>query len=139
METSALQGMARIGQTVTIKGEISGSEDLYVDGQVEGAIELRGNKLTIGPNGQVRANVNAKAVLVQGKLEGNMRISDRTDLAKSAIAIGDIVTQRISIEDGAYFKGKVEIAKPESVPLVSTEAKAEQKPAAAAPLAAVSK
>ena len=100
---------AHIGKSVIIKGELSGSEDLYVDGLVEGTIELRGNNLVIGPNGQVRANVNSKGVVVQGKLEGNIRASERAELRKSAVAVGDIVTQRIAIEEGAYFKGKVDI------------------------------
>jgi len=109
METAKTTEFAHIGKSVMIKGELSGSEDLYIDGQVEGTIELRGNNLTIGPNGQVRANVNAKGVTVQGKLEGNINASQRAELRKSAIAMGDIVTQRVAIEDGAYFKGKVDI------------------------------
>jgi cytoskeletal protein CcmA (bactofilin family) len=102
---------AHIGKSVVIKGELSGSEDLYVDGEVEGTIQLQGNNLVIGPNGHVHADVNAKGVIVQGKLEGNIRASDRVELRKSAVIVGDIVTQRIAIEDGAYFKGKVEIQK----------------------------
>jgi cytoskeletal protein CcmA (bactofilin family) len=100
---------ALIGRSVSIKGELSGSEDIYIDGQVEGSIELKGNNVTVGPNGQVRANINAKAVVVQGKLEGNVRASERAELRKSAVAIGDIATQRLAIEDGAYFKGRVDI------------------------------
>ena len=111
METPKTAEFAHIGKSVIIKGELSGSEDLYVDGQVEGSIELPGNRLIIGPHGQVRANVNAKGVIVQGKLDGNIRASERAELTKSAIAVGDIVTQRIAIEEGAYFKGKVDIQK----------------------------
>jgi len=102
---------AHIGKSVVIKGELSGSEDLYLDGQVEGNIHLKGNNLTVGPNGQVKANVEAKGVIVQGKLEGNLTVSDRVDLRKSAIVTGDIATQRISIEEGAYLKGKVDVGK----------------------------
>ena len=109
METPKTAEFAHIGKSVIIKGELSGSEDLYVDGQVEGSIELSGNRLIIGPHGQVRANVNAKGVIVQGKLEGNIRAGERAELTKSAIAVGDIVTQRVAIEEGAYFKGKVDI------------------------------
>ncbi|MBZ5721876.1 MAG: polymer-forming cytoskeletal protein [Acidobacteriia bacterium] len=109
MDTPKAGEFAHIGRSVVIKGELSGSEDLYVDGQVEGTIELTGNNLIIGPNGQVRANVNAKGVVIQGKLDGNIRASERTELRKSAVAVGDIVTQRVAIEDGAYFKGKVDI------------------------------
>jgi cytoskeletal protein CcmA (bactofilin family) len=102
---------AHIGKSVVIKGELSGSEDLYLDGQVEGSIHLKGNNLTVGPNGQVKANVEAKGVIVQGKLEGNLMASDRVDLRKSAIVTGDIATQRIAIEEGAYLKGKVDVGK----------------------------
>ena len=109
METPKTAEFAHIGKSVVIKGELSGSEDLYVDGQVEGSIELSGNRLIIGPHGQVRANVNAKGVIVQGKLEGNIRTSERAELTKSAVVTGDIATQRVAIEEGAYFKGKVDI------------------------------
>jgi cytoskeletal protein CcmA (bactofilin family) len=102
-------GLAQIGKSVFIKGELSGSEDLYLDGQVEGSIALKGNSLTVGPNGQVKGSVDAKGVVVQGKLEGNIQASDRVELRKSAIVTGDITTQRISIEEGAYLKGKVDI------------------------------
>ena len=126
--------LANIGKSVVIKGELSGSEDLYLDGQVEGSIELAGNRLTIGPNGRVKANVNARSAIVQGRLEGNVRASDRVDLKHSAIVLGDIATQRISIEEGAYFKGGVDIQreapKPQSVP-PKPEVKAESKPSVA--------
>jgi cytoskeletal protein CcmA (bactofilin family) len=102
---------AHIGKSVFIKGELSGSEDLYLDGQVEGNILLKGNNLTVGPNGQVKANVDAKGVIVQGKLEGNLHATDRVELRKSAIVTGDIATQRIAIEEGAYLKGKVDVGK----------------------------
>jgi cytoskeletal protein CcmA (bactofilin family) len=101
--------LAQIGKSVVVKGELSGSEDLYVEGQVEGTIALKGNSLTVGPHGQVKASVEAKGVIVQGKLEGNIQASDRVELRKSAIVTGDIATQRISIEEGAYLKGKVDI------------------------------
>jgi cytoskeletal protein CcmA (bactofilin family) len=101
--------LAQIGKSVVIKGELSGSEDLYVDGHVEGSISLKNFSLTVGPNGQIKAAVEAKAVVVQGKLEGNLLASDRVELRKSAIVTGDIATQRISIEEGAYLRGKVDI------------------------------
>ena len=109
MDASKTAEFAHIGKSVIIKGELSGSEDLYIDGQVEGTIELKGNNLTIGPHGQVKANINAKEVIIQGKLEGNIQASLRIELTKSAVAVGDIVTQRVSIEEGAFFKGKVDI------------------------------
>jgi cytoskeletal protein CcmA (bactofilin family) len=105
----AQSGLAQIGKSVFIKGELSGSEDLYLDGQVEGSIALKGNSLTVGPNGQIKGSVEAKGVVVQGKLEGNIHASERVELRKSAIVTGDITTQRISIEEGAYLKGKVDV------------------------------
>src|SRR3954464_4392535 len=105
--------VAHIGKSVIVKGELSGSEDLYLDGEVEGSIELRGNSLTIGPNGRVRANIHAKDVVVHGKVDGNIRGTDRVELKKSAVLNGDIATQRIVIEDGAFFKGAIDIQKAE--------------------------
>jgi cytoskeletal protein CcmA (bactofilin family) len=102
---------AHIGKSVVIKGELSGSEDLYVDGSVEGNIELRNHSLTVGPNGKVKANVSAKAVMVQGTLDGSVNASDRVELRKSAVVTGDVTTQRIAIEEGAFLKGKVDIQK----------------------------
>ena len=103
--------MTLIGKSIVIKRELSCGEDLYIDGQVEGTIDPKGNRLTIGPNGRVKANVNACAVIVQGKLEGNIQASERVDLKQSAVVLGDIATQRISIDEGAYFKGSVNIQK----------------------------
>jgi cytoskeletal protein CcmA (bactofilin family) len=112
--SASATGLAQIGKSVFIKGELSGSEDLYVDGQVEGSIALKGNSLTIGPNGQVRAGIDAKGVVIQGKLEGNIQATERVELRKSAIVTGDITTQRILIEDGAFLKGKVDIHRDET-------------------------
>ena len=108
METPKAPDVARgemifIGQSVVIKGELSCGEDLYIDGLVEGTIDPKGNRLTIGPNGRVKANVTARVVVVQGKLEGNIQASDRVDLRQSAVVMGDIATHRISIDEGAYF------------------------------------
>lgn len=116
METPKAPGIASgemtlIGKSIVIKGELSCGEDLYIDGQVEGAIDPKGNLRTIGPNGRVKANVNARAVVVQGKLEGDISASDRVDLKQSAVVMGSIATQRISIDEGAYFKGSVNIQK----------------------------
>src|SRR5512142_2253573 len=105
--------VAHIGKSVIVKGELSGSEDLYLDGEVEGSIELRGHSLTIGPNGRVRANVHAKDVVIHGKVDGNVRGNERVELKKSAVLNGDIATQRIVIEDGAFFKGAIDIQKAE--------------------------
>ncbi len=110
MSTTPTSGeFAHIGKSVLIKGELSGSEDIYVDGQVEGNIHLSGHNLTIGPHGRVRANVSAKNVTVAGTLDGNIVAGERTEFRKSAVANGDVQTKRIAIEDGAFFKGKLEI------------------------------
>jgi cytoskeletal protein CcmA (bactofilin family) len=131
METQKTAEFAHIGKSVIIKGELSGSEDLYVDGVVEGTIQMQSNNLVIGPNGQVRASVHAKGVAVQGKVEGNIRAIERVELRKSAAVVGDIFTQRIAIEEGAYFKGKVDIqreaAKPVAVPAPKSESHPEGK------------
>lgn len=118
--------LAHIGQSVCIKGELSGSEDLYLDGEVEGTIDLRTSSLTVGPNGRVRANTQAKAIVVQGKVNGSMR-ADRVELKKTALVTGDIVTQHVVIEDGAFFKGGIDIQRdqPKEVP------KLDARPAAA--------
>src|SRR6266481_4254882 len=116
METLKAPDTARgettlIGTSIVIKGELSCGEDLYIDGQVEGTIDPKGNRLTIGPHGRVKANVTACSVVVQGKLEGSIQASDRVDLKQSAVVTGDIATQRISIDEGAYFKGRVNVQK----------------------------
>ena len=144
METQNTAEFAHIGKSVIIKGELSGSEDLYVDGVVEGTIQMQNNNLVIGPNGQVRASIQAKGVAVQGKVDGNIRATERVELRKSAAIVGDIFTQRIAIEEGAYFKGKVDIqreaVKPAAVSPAKSEFHAEGKsattPVATAPSAA---
>ncbi len=103
--------VAHIGKSVVVKGELSGSEDLYLDGEVEGNIELHDHALTIGPNGKVRANIHARDVVVHGKVDGNIQGTERVELKKSAVLSGDITTQRIIIEDGAFFKGAIDIQK----------------------------
>ena len=105
--------VAHIGKSVIIKGELSGSEDLYLDGEVEGNIDLHNHNLVIGPNGRVRANVSAKDVVIHGKVDGNVTGVEKVELKKSALLNGDINTQRIVIEDGAYFKGAIDIHKAE--------------------------
>ena len=103
--------VASIGKSVIIRGELSGSEDLYIDGQVEGTIELREHHLTVGPNGRVQANINAKEVVIQGSVKGNVRAIDRVEIRKSGSLTGDLVAARVVIEDGAFFKGSIDIQK----------------------------
>jgi cytoskeletal protein CcmA (bactofilin family) len=109
MDTAKKPEFAHIGKSVKITGELSGSEDLYVDGQVEGTINLLQNSLTVGPNGQLRADIHAKGIVVQGKVEGNIEAFERAELTKSAIVVGDVATQRMVVEEGAYLKGKVDM------------------------------
>ena len=105
--------VATIGKSVVVKGELSGSEDLVVDGEVEGSISLRGQSLTVGPNGRVRANIEARNVILHGRVDGDIHATERVELRKTASLTGDISTARISIEDGAFFKGTIDIQKPE--------------------------
>ena len=105
--------VAHIGKSVIIKGELSGSEDLYLDGEVEGNIDLHNHNLVIGPNGRVRANVFAKDVVIHGTVDGSVTGVNKVELKKSALLNGDIMTQRIVIEDGAFFKGSIDIRKGE--------------------------
>ena len=126
--------VATIGKSVIVRGELSGSEDLYVDGEVEGSISLRGQSLTIGPNGRGRANLEARNVIVHGRVDGNVNASDRVDLRKSASLTGDVSTARVAIEDGAYFKGTIDIQKTEPArPEPKPGAPATHAPAPAAP------
>src|SRR5262249_47362771 len=106
------------GKSVFVKGDITGNEDVYVDGQVEGAIQLPGNSLTIGPNGRVHANITARNLIVGGSLDGNIQVTERTEFRRTAVVNGDVQSKRIAIEEGAYFNGKLEIV-PESKPQAS--------------------
>ena len=106
-------GAATIGKAVKVVGQIFSREDLYVDGEVEGTVEALEHKLTIGPNGTVRATVKAREVVALGTIQGNVEAADRIEIKKEAKLIGDIRTARIVIEDGAYFKGSIDIVKPE--------------------------
>ena len=105
---------ATIGKSLIVKGELSGSESLYIDGKVEGAINLPGNRVTIGRNGQVAANILAREIVVLGKVRGNCQASDRVDIRSEGSLTGDVIAARISIEDGAFFKGGIDIRKPGS-------------------------
>ncbi|MGB7556347.1 MAG: polymer-forming cytoskeletal protein [Candidatus Korobacteraceae bacterium] len=109
-ETPRSSDTAKIGKSVSIKGELSGGQDLYVDGEVEGSISIPDRTLTVGPNGVVRANIQADSVILYGQVQGDIRATSRVDLRKSALLRGNISTARISIEDGAYFKGAIDIS-----------------------------
>jgi cytoskeletal protein CcmA (bactofilin family) len=107
---------AAIGKGLYIKGEITGSESLFIDGKVEGSINLPGNRLTVGRNGQVTASITAREIVVLGKVKGNVSATDRVDIRAEGALTGDVAAARISIEDGAFFKGGIDIRKPDSKP-----------------------
>lgn len=123
--------MVNIGKSVVIKGELNGSEDLTIEGAVDGKIELRQNVLTIGPNGKIKAQVFAKAVIVQGQVHGNITATEKVDIRESGSVDGDVVAPRVAISDGAHFRGSIDMqrggAKPGEAPAAATT------PAAAAP------
>ncbi|MDP9160723.1 MAG: polymer-forming cytoskeletal protein [Acidobacteriota bacterium] len=102
---------ATIGKSLVIKGEVTGSESLYIDGRVEGSINLSGNRVTVGRNGIVSANITAREIVILGKVRGNLTASDRVDIRSDGSLTGDVVAARISIEDGAFFKGGIDIRK----------------------------
>lgn len=107
---------ATIGKSVVVKGQLFSREDLYIDGEVEGSIEMQESKLTVGPNGRVQAGIKAREIVALGTIHGNVEVGDKIDIRKDAKLVGDIRTVRIVIEDGAYFKGSIDIAKPEVKP-----------------------
>jgi len=109
---------ATIGKGLFVKGEITGSESLFVDGKVEGSINLPGNRVTVGRNGQVAANIIAREIVVLGKIRGNVTATDRVDIRAEGSLSGDVAAARISIEDGAFFKGGIDIRKPDAKPAV---------------------
>jgi len=100
---------ATIGRSLVIKGEVSGSESIYIDGRVEGSINFADHRVTIGRHGVVNANVTAREVVIMGKVNGNVECSDRVDIRSEGSLVGDVITQRVSVEDGALVKGAVEV------------------------------
>jgi cytoskeletal protein CcmA (bactofilin family) len=125
--------MAQIGKSLKVRGEISGSEDLTIDGEVEGTVELKDNSLTIGPNGKVHANVTARSITVLGRLEGNVKAGERVEISKTGSLEGDLVTPRIVIEDGAVFRGSIDILKPGEKTVSPASDKTDNRGAAAQP------
>ncbi len=102
-------GGARLGPSLHVKGEITGSEDLHIDGSVEGQVTLEDRKLTVGSSAKLTADIAAREVVIYGNVKGNLRARDRIEIKKDGSVVGDLTTARIMIEDGAYFKGSIEI------------------------------
>src|ERR1700691_903817 len=113
---AAVGEQASISKGLFIKGEITGSESLFIDGKVEGSISIPGNRVTVGRNGQVAANITAREIVVLGKVRGNVHATDRVDIRAEGSLSGDVAAARISIEDGAFFKGGIDIRKPDAKP-----------------------
>ncbi len=121
---------ATIGRSVVIKGEVSGTESLYVDGRIEGTVNFAEHRVTVGRNGSVAANISAREVVILGKVQGNIQCSDRLDIRSEGALTGDVVTQRISVEDGAILKGSVQVRAVEhNKSQAQKHAQAEPKPA----------
>jgi cytoskeletal protein CcmA (bactofilin family) len=114
--TLGTRSLACIGASLEIKGRINAEEDLQIDGKVEGPVSVRGHRLTVGRSGQLNSEVSARELVVFGKVTGNINATDRVEIKKDGAVIGDIQTTRISIEDGAIFKGRIEIDRPGSKP-----------------------
>lgn len=108
------RGTAVLGKSVIVKGQIFSREDLTIDGEVEGTVELQEHRLTVGPNGKVMASIKAREIVVLGTIHGNVETTDKIDIRKEAKLVGDIKTARIVIEDGAYFKGNIDIVRAET-------------------------
>jgi len=122
-----------IGKSVVIKGELNGSEDLTIEGQVEGTIQLRDHVLTIGPNGRIKAQVFAKAVIVLGEVVGNVTASDKVDIRDNGSVDGDIVSPRVAIAEGAHFRGSVDMQRKAAAGPAVKESKSESKGTATPP------
>jgi cytoskeletal protein CcmA (bactofilin family) len=134
------RGVAAIGKSVMIKGQILSREDLYLDGEMEGTVEVPEHRLTIGPHAKLQASIRAREVVVLGSVNGNVEAIEKIDIRKDARLVGDIKTGGIVIEDGAFFKGSIDIVRPEPVKQPSKppqqQPQAQVVPAAAAPVVA---
>ena len=132
--------IVNIGKSVVIKGELNGSEDLTIEGHVEGTIQLRDHVLTIGPNGRIKAQVFAKSVIVLGEVTGNVTASDKVDIRDNGSVDGDIISPRVAIAEGAHFRGSVDMQRktgPQAAPSPKPAAVAQPAPQAVAPGAPV--
>ena len=116
------RSLACLGASVQIKGQITGEEDLQIDGKVEGPVSLEGRRLTVGRTGQLNSEIIAGEVIVHGTVTGNLRARDRVEIRRDGSVIGDVTAARISIEDGAYFKGRIEIDRPKAQAITEPDA-----------------
>jgi cytoskeletal protein CcmA (bactofilin family) len=128
--------IVNIGKSVVIKGELNGSEDLTIEGHVEGTIQLKEHVLTIGPNGRIKAQVFAKSVIVLGEVTGNVTASDKVDIRDNGSVDGDIVSPRVAIAEGAHFRGSVDMQKKAAAPEKAKAGASPQPAAASTPVAA---
>jgi cytoskeletal protein CcmA (bactofilin family) len=138
LSTTPSGSTARLGASLHVKGEISGNEDLHIDGSVEGLIQLEDRKLTVGASAKLTADVMAREVVVYGSVKGNLRARDRIEIKKDGSVVGDLTTARIMIEDGAYFKGSIEIDRSSAGNEKDLDKPSFSRTAAAAPVAAQS-
>lgn len=130
---------ARVGQTISLKGELVGNEDLVVDGELEGTVELGNSRLTVGTEGKVEADVHAREIIIEGTVRGKLHAADRLQITRTGNVMGELVAGRIVIEDGAYFKGSIDIQKPGDEQKASKPAAGEPFRIAPAPIAAKDK
>jgi cytoskeletal protein CcmA (bactofilin family) len=127
--------VVNIGKSVVIKGELNGSEDLTIEGQVEGKIELKDHVLTIGPNGKIKAQVFAKALIVLGEVNGNVTATDKVEIRDGGSVDGDIIAPRVAIADGAHFRGSVDMQRRTEKPQSAQQQQHQQRPTPVAPQA----
>ena len=125
--------IVNIGKSVVIKGELNGSEDLTIEGHVEGTIQLKEHVLTIGPNGRIKAQVFAKSVIVLGEVTGNVTASEKVDIRDNGSVDGDIISPRVAIAEGAHFRGSVDMQRKAGGAPPQAAAKPAAPQAAAAP------
>jgi cytoskeletal protein CcmA (bactofilin family) len=124
--------LVNIGKSIVVKGELSGSEDLTIEGQVEGKIELRDHVLTIGPNGKIKAQLFAKTVVVLGQVTGNVTASEKVDIRDNGMVEGDVVSPRVAIAEGAHFRGSIDMQRKPEPARPATPPAPEAKPSAPA-------
>lgn len=114
-----------IGKGIQFKGEIAGNEDVYIDGRVEGLVSLPAQSVTVGPNGDVRANVTIREMTIQGRLEGSVVAKERVEIAPTGSVTGELTTGRIAVHDGAFFKGKIDVVKAKDEPRPASQSLAQ--------------